>query len=213
MSDRTNTRIARKQAQRQLRVKRTLITLSLMVLVAVVSIGGTIAWLQDGTETITNTFAPTGIEITLTETFDGTETDDGAEFDIVPSKAYQKDPVVTVVGSKTDVDVYLFVKFEETGEPGKYFEYSFNDTGWEKVPGVNPDNVWYRAVPASTADQSWHLLNELADASGKHIRVKSGVKETDMTAASAAELKFTAYAIQTAGFEGNVANAWAAIGN
>lgn len=211
MSDRTNTRIARKQAQRQLRVKRTLITLSLMVLVAVVSIGGTIAWLQDGTETITNTFAPTGIEITLKEITDDGETTDGAEFDIVPSKEYKKDPVVTVDGSKTDVDVYLFVKFEEKGSPKDYFDYEFNSAGWTQGTGEIPANVWYRTVLTTDDKKSWHLLSELTEGSEKHIKVKSDVEETDMTAASAAELKFTAYAIQVAGFEGKVADAWKAI--
>lgn len=213
MSDRTNTRIARKKAQRQLRVKRTLITLSLMVLVAVVSIGGTIAWLQAGTETITNTFAPTGIEITLTETVE--EGIANNTFPLVPSKEYKKDPVVAVDKNQTDVDVYLFVKFDEISNPGTYFTYSSaltEDKGWLKATGL-PDNVWYREVKVGDETKEWHLLDELSDGSGKHIKVKSDLKKEGMPADGTVKLEYTAYAIQTAGFEGNVANAWAAIGN
>lgn len=194
MSERTNSRTSRKKAQRQLRMKRVLLTASLMVLVAVVSIGGTIAWLQD-TETITNTFAPTGIDITLEETVEN-------EFDLIPSKEYEKDPVVGVEAS-TNVDVYLFVKFEELGNPRNYLEYTSllnEDEGWTPISGES--NVWYREVPASTTDQEWHLL------AGDKVTVLDSLTKDDMPNANEVQLKYTAYAIQTAGFETDVAAAW-----
>ena len=48
--------------------RRILLLVGLMSLVAVISIGGTIAWLTDQTDAVTNTFTATDIEITLTET-------------------------------------------------------------------------------------------------------------------------------------------------
>lgn len=209
MSERNNSRISRKKAQRQLRMKRVLLTASLMVLVAVVSIGGTIAWLQDGTETITNTFAPTGIEISLTETIE-----DGIEnktFPLVPGKSYTKDPVVSVDGTETDVDVYLFVKFEEIGTPATYFDYDSTlddtDSGWTKGNGTDiPANVWYREVKTTDTPKEWHLL-ATDSRTGKQIKVNEELEETGMPPEGTVQLKYTAYAIQTAGFE-NVKAAW-----
>ena len=204
MSEHTNSRTSRKKAQRQLRIKRVLLTASLMVLVAVVSIGGTIAWLQDDTEAITNTFAPTGIDITLDETVEN-------EFALIPSKEYPKDPIVTVVGNEKNVDIYLFVKFEELAPDNKttrdYLDYTSTlDTtnGWTQGDGNTiPDDVWYRTVPASTTDQEWHLL------AGDKVTVLDSLTKDDMPNANEVQLKYTAYAIQTAGFESNVAAAWA----
>ena len=197
MSERNNSRISRKKAQRQLRMKRVLLTASLMVLVAVVSIGGTIAWLQDGTETITNTFAPTGIGITLKETVEN-------EFDLIPSKEYKKDPVVTVVGSDKNVDIYLFVKFEEIAPTGKtpkdYLNYTSTLTtanAWTQGDGTNiPTDVWYRTVSASESATSWNLLVD------DKVTVKDTLTKTDMPVnADDVKLQYTAYAIQTAGFD------------
>lgn len=206
MNERTNSRISRKKAQRQLRMKRILLTASLMVLVAVVSIGGTIAWLQDNTDTITNTFAPTGIGITLEETVDD-------EFKLIPSKEYKKDPVVTVVGSDKNVDIYLFVKFEEIAPTGKtpkdYLNYTSTLTtanAWTQGDGTNiPTDVWYRTVSASKSSTSWNLLAD------DKVTVKDTLTKTDMPVnADDVKLQYTAYAIQTAGFD-TVADAWTQI--
>lgn len=205
MSERTNSRTSRKKAQRQLRMKRVLLTASLMVLVAVVSIGGTIAWLQDDTTTITNTFAPTGIDITLGETVEN-------EFDLIPSKEYKKDPIVTVVGNEKNVEIYLFVKFEELAPTNKttkdYLNYTslLNATnGWKQGDGTDiPDNVWYRTVPAFATDQKWNLLAD------DKVTVLESLTKDDMPNANEVQLKYTAYAIQTAGFD-TVADAWTQI--
>ena len=206
MNERTNSRISRKKAQRQLRMKRILLTASLMVLVAVVSIGGTIAWLEDNTDTITNTFAPTGIGITLEETVDD-------EFKLIPSKEYKKDPVVTVVGSDKNVDIYLFVKFEEIAPTGKtpkdYLNYTSTLTtanAWTQGDGTNiPTDVWYRTVSASKSSTSWNLLAD------DKVTVKDTLTKTDMPVnADDVKLQYTAYAIQTAGFD-TVADAWTQI--
>lgn len=196
MSERNNSRISRKKAQRQLRMKRVLLTASLMVLVAVVSIGGTIAWLQDGTETITNTFAPTGIDITLTETANG-------PYKLIPGEEFDKNPIVTVVGSEKNVDIYLFVKFEEIAPGSKttrnYLDYTSTlntDNEWTQGDGNTiPKDVWYRTVPASTTDQKWNLLAD------DKVTVLDSLTKDDMPDANEVQLKYTAYAIQTAGFD------------
>lgn len=195
MSERTNSRTSRKKAQRQLRMKRVLLTASLMVLVAVVSIGGTIAWLQDGTETITNTFAPTGIGITLTETKNG-------PYKLIPGEEYDKNPTVSVL-EKTDVDIYLFVKFVEEGTPDTYLDYTSSlnaDKGWTLVTGES--DVWYRKVAAGATVRNWELLDD------NKVTVKTTLEKEQMPDPDKVKLSYTAYAIQTAGFE-DAAAAWA----
>ena len=102
------------------------------------------------------------------------------------------------------------MKFEEKGNPSTYYTYTSTLTEanqWTKGDGTNiPENVWYRIVETEDATKSWLLLEN-----GK-ITVKDTVTENDMTNAQAAELKWTAYAIQLVGFENNAAGAWAKVG-
>lgn len=194
---------------RKQRARRAILTLCLMLAVAVVSVGGTIAWLTDDTDPVVNTFTPSDIAITLTETWN-TDTDNDEKADawkaqMIPSKEYTKDPVVAVDGTVTDVDVYLFVKFEETGDPSTYLTYTSTlteDNGWKLVEGTT--NVWYRVVKTTDTTKSWNLLE------GNKITVKNTVTKENMSVAAAASLKYTAYAIQTEGFT-SVAAAWAEV--
>lgn len=204
--------------------RRILLLVGLMSLVAVISIGGTIAWLTDKTDAVTNTFTAAGIDIDLTETKapDGNVLADGAQWSaqLIPGKIYSKDPTVSVV-STTDVDVYLFVKFEEDAKD--YLDYTSTlteDNGWTNGDGVGiPKNVWYRVVKANDKTKSWKLLD------GDKVTVKTSIvkKGTDVAGTNNiampsgnTTLRYTAYAIQTEGFNtatSTVADAWAEIGN
>lgn len=48
------------------------LVLAALVLVMTISVGGTIAYLIDKTEAVENTFTPSSVEITTTDSFDGT---------------------------------------------------------------------------------------------------------------------------------------------
>ncbi len=197
--------------------KNILIMVLAMVLVAVVSVGGTMAWLTDKTTEVKNTFTPAGIDIDLTETWNADSDDEDTvedhwEAQLVPGKEYFKDPEVSVNGNVTDVDVYLFVKFEVANntfgtdnEPVLKFTSELTETnGWYMMEGVN--NVWYREVKTTDDTKKWGLL------AGNKVTVNDKLtKELMPTAANTPTLSFTAYAIQTAGFEKNAAGAWAAI--
>ena len=165
--------------------------------------GGTLAWLVTKSDTVTNTFAASGIDITLVETKLGTSDEKVTEnvYQLVPGKEYKKDPVVTVLGS-TNVDCWLLVKVE-ANDPENILNYTlkFDADGWTKV-NVNDAVVYARAVTHSTTDQSWHLLVE------DKLTVSSGLTEEKMTEAAGAKLSFTAYAIQKEGFADAEA-AWA----
>lgn len=201
----------RRARQRKQRNRRIAMTVALVLVVALASIGGTIAWLTDSTDEVTNTFTAAGIDIDLTETWN-TDTNkdnvnDAWTAQLVPGKEYPKDPVVTVKDT-TDVDVYLFVKFEENANPSTYLTYTSTLTAandWTQGDGTNiPATVWYRVVKTTDRTKSWNLLE------GNTVTVKDSLTKEQIAAATGVELKYTAYAIQTEGFA-TAAAAWAEI--
>ena len=206
-------------------MRRMLFTLALVLVVAVASVGGTIAWLTDKTDAVTNTFTVGDINIKLYETLNpnGEPNADGSnvtnwQAKLIPGSKYAKNPQVSVdAGSE---DCYLFVKFEEINTPSNYLDYTSTLTvanGWTKLTGDSiTDNIWYREVKTSDATRSWYLLegetlnNEGTNTAYEHgkVTVKGTVtKDTMPTAGNAPKLQYTAYAIQTAN-TGSVLEAW-----
>lgn len=192
--------------------KRTLTLAIAVMLVVVCAVGGTLAWLIDTSGPVTNTFTAGDVDITLTETFntdsDGDGTNDKWEAQMVPGTTYAKDPVVSVVRKNTNVDCYLFVKFEEIGDASTYLAYTSTLTdanGWTQGDGTNiPNNVWYRTVGKNDTTISWNLLD------GNTVTVKGDVvTKENMAAAATAELVYTAYAVQADNL--TVEQAWAKV--
>ncbi len=179
--------------------KVTLVLLSI-ILILCATIGGTLAWLVDTTNPVTNTFTVGKVEITLTESplkDDGTYGDPAEgtsnKYPLVPGKTYTKDPTVAV--DATSEDCWLFVKFEEEGNPATYIQYTSTlttDNGWTKGTGTIPTNVWYRHVNKTDDERSWNLLLD------NKIQIKTSVTADNMAAAAAASLQWTAYAVQSA---------------
>lgn len=192
--------------------KKAWVSLVAVVLVLCCAVGGTLAWLTDKTGEVKNTFSPSDINITLTETpntdTDGNGENDAWKADMIPGFSYTKDPVVTV--EDDSVDCYLFVKFEEKGNPATYLTYNSTLTaanGWTQGDSTSiPSNVWYRVVKAGDTTKSWNLLD------GNTIAVKDTVTKDNMATAANAELVYTAYATQlyeSNGVEFTAAKAWA----
>ena len=203
--------------------KRILLAAVAALLLVAVSVGGTLAWLVDTTGEVTNTFTAAGIDIELTETKapDGSVLAENQTWSaqLIPGKAYFKNPTVTVMDS-TDVEVYLFVKFEEiapTDETTKdYLTYTSTLTdanGWTKGDGTNiPANVWYRTVSPSDPVKSWVLLADILDTDNAvigQVKVNNLTKAKTNITENSLQLKYTAYAIQTEGF--TPATAWAQV--
>lgn len=145
--------------------KRTLMVLVALVLVFGIAVGGTLALLTSKSAEVTNTFTVGDINIKLDESKlkeDGTlDTSNRVQqntYKTVPGKTYPKDPTVTVLnGSEA---CYLFVKVTETnntitGLDGKVVSYTV-DSSWTQYPGTT--DVWYRTVPAATADTPFQVL-------------------------------------------------------
>lgn len=179
--------------------KKTCILLVTVCLLIGCAIGGTLAWLTDSSETVTNKFLGTDINITLKESpleADGSYGEPAEnvtnKYAMVPGYSYKKDPVVTV--EKNSEACWLFVKFEEKENASTYLDYTStltSENGWTQGDDTNiPKDVWYREVVASTDDQSWHLLTD------DTISVKDSVKKENMESAAKSELVYHAYAHQ-----------------
>lgn len=180
--------------------KAVLVLLAVVLLIGC-TIGATLAWLADKTEPVVNTFTTSDVSIKLSES-------EGLNLKMVPGQVIAKDPKVTVVaGSEA---CYVFVKVDAAngavlaGEEtvADYITYAIADA-WIELE----DGVYYCVVDAATAEAG-AAFNVLKD---NQVQVLPTVTKEMMTENfTAPTLTFTAYAIQKAGFEGKIAEAWAA---
>ena len=170
------------------------LALSLALAVAI-GIGGTLAWLTDTTPELKNTFTVGNIGIDLDET--------AKNFKMVPGQTIAKDPKVTVkAGSEA---CYLFVEVKRSENLGEFITYDIAG-GWTALNESTHPGVYYREVTTNTNDQSFDVLASNA------VSVKNTVTKSMMDKledGTRPTLTFTAYAVQQAGFENNLAGAWA----
>ena len=198
-------------AKRRSTLKK-LITVLSVILVMLVGVAGTLSYLQVQKGPVVNTFAPSNIDLTLEETT--------TTYKMIPGVEIKKDPKVTV---KADIDCYVFVKVEESANFNTYMTYAIAN-GWIQLKDANDNNiagVYYREVSA-TKDEDGNDNNHVEAfyvLAGNQVMVPDTVDKDDMNALyntdgtvkadSQPKLTFTAYAIQKAGFENNLADAWA----
>lgn len=191
--------------------KKTLALILALVMVFGAAVGGTIAYLTSTPAEVKNTFTVGKVGITLDEkdvddSTEGAPRDIANEYQMIPGTTYEKDPTVTVKADSEDC--YLFVKFEEKNEAAKYLTYISNlnsDNGWTKL--TDEDDVWYRIVNKADSTKTFTLLDGNDTYANGCITVKDTVTNDNMEDAAKAELVYTAYAIQKAGFD-NASDAW-----
>ena len=196
------------------------------VLLVAVSVMGTMAYLVDTTGEVKNTFTAAGIDINLDETMNAKSTADKTENDIwtmqmIPGTSKTKDPIVSVE-KDTTVDIYLYVKFENTMSSDLTFDSTLDDEngGWKSL--TNVENVYWREVSAAAianptntcTDQNcrdkdvlhWHLL------ANDEVSVANTVG-TNSDKIEGGSMKWTAYAIQTMGANTKMSEteAWTAL--
>lgn len=190
-------------AKKTKRLKATVAVLS-VVLVMLMSVAGTLAYLKDSTDPVENTFTSSDISITLTES--------ATEFKMVPGHTIAKDPKITVAsGSEA---CYVFVKVAATNgvklasqtiDPATdYITYTM-ETGWYPLESV--EGVYYYEVDAVMAkagmegyvlnDNKVQVLPTVTKAMMQAIDGKGGDAEANAAElAKQPKLTFTAYAIQ-----------------
>ena len=208
-------KITKKKRNNSTKIVTILLALALLVCCG---IGGTVAWLMDSTEAVTNTFTIGDINLTLVESpYDAANNsyrnpieNVNNSYPLIPGNTYNKDPKVTVLANSEDC--YLFVRMEKIGNPDNYLDFTFNDDGWSTYNGE--EGVYYREVLKNDSVRSWDLL--VADNTGYTITVKNTIVKNTPTADANApkmptagnepKLVFTAYAVQKANL--SLAEAW-----
>ena len=209
-TNRNRANVAKRRArQRKLRNRRIALTVCLMLVVMVASIGGTVAWLTAKTDSVVNTFTYGDINIKLTET-----KPDNKQAKIIPGVNIEKDPKVTVEANSEAC--YLFVKIDEANWPTfteadgttKKIAYSVA-TGWTALEGH--DGVYYREVGAVTENTSFYVLAGDADHPNGIVTVSQNLTKTEVNGVKTQPtLTFTAYAVQKDGMTG-AADAWSKV--
>ena len=182
-------RKARKERERKARNRRIVLTMCLLIVVCVASIGGTIAWLTDSTGEVKNTFTASDVDIDLTETKPENKT-----AKMVPGVTIEKDPTVKVYADSEAC--WVFVKIEKSTDKDfdDYMTFEIAD-GWTELTAGS--GIYYREVADTDADQTFAVLTD------NMVTVKNTVTKNMMDAVTdnnKPTLSFTAYAIQKEGF-------------
>lgn len=192
--------------------RRALLALSLVLVTMMVTVGGTIAWLTATSGEVVNTFTPSDVDITLSES-------ENLDLEMVPGKEITKDPKVTVAA--TSEDCYVFVKVVSANNYEEFFGSLTAETfgsNWKVLSNSNGTAVIYystaeTAVPTSVSANA-KLEKIIAD---NKLTVLSTVTKEDMAALydedgnvksddELPNLTFTAYAIQSAHLPTNLTN-------
>lgn len=178
--------------------KLVVLLLVLLLLIGGV-VGGTLAWLIVETEPVVNTFVVGNIDLILKEdsAADGAPLGTGETWEgtMIPGTTLTKDPYVKV--GKDSEECWVFVEVEEISLPGydftKFITYAI-ETGWEVVDTSDSVTVYGRKVTADDMDKNLYILKD------NKVTVNSNVDENmlDQAAEGNIQLKFTAYAIQSA---------------
>lgn len=159
----------RRQKRSSAMLKKIVVMFAAVVLIVVATISGTLAWLTDDTDPVTNTFTVGNINISLTETFNAKSSEDKTENDIwkgeiLPGNVLFKNPKVSVqLGSE---DCYLFVLYDndtslvDSGEDPWFTSNLSESNGWTQGTGTDgvPTNVWYRIVLETDSTREWDLI-------------------------------------------------------
>ena len=185
-------------------MKKKLMAIALCTIIGVMAIAGSsLAWLQDSTQTVVNTFTEGKVDIDLYETKDGTKVMANS-YKMVPGDVLPKDPTVEVLA--VSEECYVFVKVEEINAVDTFLSYTI-DSKWTQLKDANGNDVegvYYLVAEDTDADQTFNVL------AGDKVTVNTGVKMEDMNTLNAStypQLKFTAYAVQKANVD-SAAEAW-----
>lgn len=183
------------------KIRKVLMTVSMLMLVMMFAVGGTIAWLTATTGTVTNTFTVGNIIIDLkehdyvpdTNSLDKSkEVTTNTDYKMVPGRVLPKDPFVTVkAGSEA---CYLFIKLQGSSTLDTYIEYTPDTAIWTPLNGFS--GVYFKKIDATTSDITYDVL------AGDSVTVKSGVTKAQMEALNAAgatqpKLYIKAFAVQS----------------
>lgn len=187
-------------------MKKTLTVILAFVLVVVISVTGTFAYLTSS-DSVTNTFTVGKVAITLDEAkvengvaVEGADRVKANSYKLLPGQEYDKDPTVHVDAQSEDA--WLFVKVEneisaiENSENTVAAQMAAN--GWTAVTGAT--GVYAYEAKVSAEDDIVVFEN---------FTIADSVDNATLASYANKTIKVTAYAVQAAGFA-SAAEAWAA---
>lgn len=178
------------------KVRRALLSLSLVLVMMMAAVGGTIAWLTDSTQSVVNVFNGTKVDIALDES--------DAEYNIVPGTEIEKDPFVTVFpGSE---ECYVFVKVVKENNFDTYCSFAIDGAWTELTEGSGIYYLIQAAIEATGEQVSYPIIADDTVSVSKNLTQQT-MQALFADGAQKPSLTFTAYAIQTAE-TGDAANAW-----
>lgn len=192
------------------RMRKVLLVVACVALVAGLAIGGTLAYIVANTDDVTNTFTVGDINITLTETTGGED----KNYNFVPGDKIAKDPTVGV--TKNSEACYLFIKVTETnnivsGLTGKVINWTVDRETWKVVP--EHEGFWYKEVTAeqAKAGSTFNVFTDDIDDDDKDgsVTVNADVTKTMVSGLTTNRPTITidAAAVQSANID-TVADAW-----
>ena len=211
-------------------MKKTIAIVALVVLVAVASVLGTLAYLTS-TDTVKNTFTVGKVNITLDEAeveMNGVAVTPAKrvkknEYKLMPGHTYTKDPMVTVLAGSEPSYIKMTVTFSKANELDAIFAPTGADLtsifkGYDSANWIAKGNTkdaaantrtyefWYKeTVGAPTADVA---LDALFDS----ITIPGEITQAQLETIKDMTITVTAYAIQADGFA-NADAAWAKFSN
>lgn len=184
------------------RVSHKLIPLVVAVtLVVGVAIGGTVAYIVNKSNTITNTFTVGDVKLELTETDSPSGSTGSHIYEMTPKAKITKDAKITI--KQGSVAHWLFVKIDSSDSLSNFIEYKVSN-GWEQLDSNS--GVYYQKREAqTTGDVSLSVFQddqvETKNFTRDQIDAINNVNPT---------MTITAYAIQQDGFD-NAIGAWSQV--
>ncbi len=135
--------------------KKIILTVSALVLVVLLTIGGTFAYLTSQ-KSIKNVFTVGSVSVDLTETKGDTQEDGSKSFKLVPNSDVDKDPTITVKANSEDS--YLFVELKKvcgatTHSFSDYVTYTAV-SGWTKLTVDGGYDVYYQKYTSQNTDKT-----------------------------------------------------------
>lgn len=209
--------------------KKYLTTLLLVMLVAALSVGATLAYLTDE-ESNTNTFTVGKVDITLDEAdvneygeeIPGAERVKENDYKLIPGHSYVKDPTVTVSADSEESYIRMIVTITKADELQAIFVEGFLPqdfvTGWDA-------NIWETTNVIEERDNTltyefrYHTTVSTVDADAKTLEAlftgidfPSEVTAEQLETLEGLQVNVVAHAIQADGFE-NANEAWTTFDN
>lgn len=167
-----------------MKMKKIVSAIAALSLVAALAVGGTLAWLQDTSDTITNTFvwnADNNIDLELTETT-------GDRYTIIPGATQPKDPTLALT---TETSSYVYVVIDN--QLGTNVTMNGLADNWTKIEGARTPtgvtgDVYYWTTGATTTNNDMSVFDTITYSNA--LDAASGAALNDK------KIVITGYAVQ-----------------